>query len=152
MKLFQSYRCRIENQHLILDNILQKLKRKSIIEDYNVVAGCKIKLRNTGGSDRKKNKTLSTKQSLLVQGPYLSLWKRRMTCRQGEKSFNKTNIGSIELGVLLKDSDKTIKFLQESSLIPNDTRKDCKFCGMQNSAALHKKTKKTIPYIILMYS
>ena len=33
----------------------------------------KIKLRNTGGHDRERNKTIGIKQSLLVEVPYLSL-------------------------------------------------------------------------------
>ena len=58
-------------------------------------------------------------------------------------------IGFFELGVLLDDSDKTIKLLQDSGLITNDVRKDCKFCGMQRSVALHKKSKQIIVYTLM---
>ena len=51
-----------------------------------------------GHHDREKNKTIGTKQSLLVQVPYLGLLKRRMTCSQDEKGVIKTNIGFFDYG------------------------------------------------------
>ena len=41
--------------------------------NYDVIAERKIKLRNSGGHGRENNTTISAKQSLLVQAPYLTL-------------------------------------------------------------------------------
>ena len=71
-----------------------------------------------------------------------------MNCSQSEKSVTKIDNAFFEFGVPLEDNDKTINFLQVGGLIPNDTRIDCKFYGMQRSVALHKKSKQIIPYIL----
>ena len=52
-----------------------------------------------------------------------------------------------KLGVILEDSEKT-NFLQHYDLIPNDSRKDCIFCGNEKCVALHKNSKRNIPFIL----
>ena len=52
------------------------------------------------------------------------------------------------MGVILQDSAKTINFLQHYGLIPNDSRKDCIFCGIEKCVALHKNYKQNIPFIL----
>ena len=76
------------------------------------MTGKRIKLRNRGGLDRENNKTICTKQSLLVQAPYLSFSRNEEGLAVEVKSIIKINVGFFELEVLLEDSDKTIKFLQ----------------------------------------
>ena len=70
-----------------------------------------------------------------------------MAYSQAEESV-KSDISFFKLGVLMEDSNKTIKFLQDSGLVPNVSKKDCTFCGMQKSVTLYKSSKKIIPYIL----
>jgi hypothetical protein len=55
---------------------------------------------------------------------------------------------SIKLGVLLDDTTKPINFLQDSSLISNESKKDCIFCGVEKSVvqrevSLHEESVKS---------
>ena len=59
-----------------------------------------------------------------------------------------SDVGFFKLGVILEDGEKTITFLQHYGLIPNDSSKDCLFCGKENCAALHKNAKRNIPVIL----
>ena len=61
-----------------------------------------------------------------------------------------SNIGFLELGFLLENSSKTINFLQVSGLIPDDTKKDCLFCGIENCVVLRKNSKQIIPYTLTL--
>ena len=79
--------------------------------------------------------------------PYLSLHERRMAYSQAEKSVKSDN-GFFKLAILLEDSSKTIRFFQDSGLIPNDSNKDCISCEVQRSVALHKRSNQIIPYIL----
>ena len=60
------------------------------------------------------------------------------TCGESDISFFK-------LGVLLEDRSKTIQFLQDCGVLPNDTRNDCIYCGKEKCVGLRKNSQPVIP-------
>ena len=48
----------------------------------------------------------------------------------------------------MEDSTKTIKYLQQCGLLPNEITKDCMFCGMEKCVALHRRSKWNIQYVL----
>ena len=58
------------------------------------------------------------------------------------------DISFIKLGLLLEDSTKTVKYLQNLGVLPDKIKKDCMFCGMQKCVVLHKRSERIIPFVL----